>query len=99
MAQSFLKAKDCLPGQIRDDSVPDIDDDRNSLPPPLAKLLKLEVEAYDKLEKAMERAGYSKSDTALIFMEVAVRKDYFRWVQAWIGILSRCRTVTRRWLW
>ena len=26
----------------------------------------------------MERAGYSKSDTALIFMEVAVRKDYFR---------------------
>ena len=73
-----LKAKDFLPGQIRDDSVPDVDDDRNSLPPPLPKLLKLEVEAYEKMEKAMERAGYSKSDTALIFMEVAVRKDLYR---------------------
>jgi Leucine-rich repeat (LRR) protein len=58
--------------------VPDIDDDRNTLPPPVYNLLQLEVEAYDRLEKAMERAGYPKSDTASIFMEVAVRKDQFR---------------------
>ena len=73
-----LNAQDCLPGQIRDDSVPNIDEDRNSLPPPPARLLKLEVEAYERMEKAMERAGYSKSDTASIFMEVAVRKDQYR---------------------
>lgn len=67
-----------LAGQIRDDSVPDIDDDRNSAPPPHPFLLQLETEAYEKLEHAMERAGYSKSDTALIFMEIAMRKDQFR---------------------
>ena len=97
MAQSFLKAKDCLPGQIRDDSVPDIDDDRNSLPPPLAKRLKLEVEAYDKLEKAMERAGYSSRTPPSSLWKYG--KDYFR-VGTGIGYEpSRCRTVTRRWLW
>ena len=45
-----------LAGQIRDDSVPDIDDDRNSAPPPHPFLLQLESEAYEKLEHAMERA-------------------------------------------
>lgn len=67
-----------LAGQIRDDSVPDIDDDRNSEPPPHFLVLQLETEAYEKLERAMERSGYSKADTALVFMEVAMRKDQYR---------------------
>ena len=67
-----------LAGQIRDDSVPDIDEDRNSAPPPHPLVLQLETEAYERLEHTMERAGYSKADTALIFMEVAMRKDQYR---------------------
>ena len=61
---------------------PDVDEDRNSFPPPEKKFLDMEIEAYEYKFRKMEAAGWEKSDTALVWMEIALRKDMFRVGQA-----------------
>ena len=61
---------------------PDVDEDRNSFPPPEKKILEMEIEEYEYRLRKMNKAGWEKTDTALVWMEIALRKDMFRVGQA-----------------
>lgn len=55
-----------------------VDEDRVSPPPAPTEILAIEVEGFEKAIKAMERAGQKGEATALLWMEVATRKDAYR---------------------
>ena len=57
--------------------VPYEDADHNSLPPPVAAQISMDIEAYDRKIAAMEKMGWAKTDTSLLWMETAVRKDQY----------------------
>lgn len=61
----------------KEENLPDVDDDKNSPPPLMANRLQLEIESYEKKILRLERMGYTKQDTSLLWMEVAVRKDMY----------------------
>lgn len=58
--------------------IPYEDEDHNSLPPPCGEQISLDIEAFDRRIAAMEKLGWSKSDTSVHWMETAVRKELYR---------------------
>lgn len=59
-----------------------VDEDRVNPPPPSLEILQLEVDGFERAIKIMDQAGKKGEQTAMLWMEVATRKDKYRTASA-----------------